>query len=205
MARRSRGERNSARRAKRRRERQVPSGMVGGIWNPFPIRRVPPRQMARTKEMVRAYWLRNTMAGHRNTAVGLGARWGTIPTETANPKAWRLYAANRRALERLLAKYPEVRRDDARHMRELMSNYERTGIAASEGSALKTYIDVPPVSPNTLRALKAARRTTGIRPHRARHTLATHHIGPCDEACRSGLRTHYHRVERGVGLPYGPV
>jgi len=35
--------------------------------------------------------------------------------------------------------------------------------------------------------------------HRGAHASPTHHVGPCDEACRHGSRIHAHRARRGRG------
>jgi len=55
-----------------------------------------------------------------------------------------------------------------------------------------------------LRDLIAARsnlaRDVGhLRYHRGAHASPTHHVGPCDEACRHGSRIHAHRARRGRG------
>jgi len=46
---------------------------------------------------------------------------------------------------------------------------------------------------------RIARDVEHLRYHRGAHASPTHHVGPCDEACRHGSRTHAHRARRGRG------
>jgi len=107
---------------------------------------------------------------------------------------------SRKADEALAAAQKRVRDLDADPKRK---EYQRELVERTE--RVKASFDRTGERLDREAAMREGRRNANAnavpnRGHAERHASPSHHVGPCDEACRAGRRPHEHRIER-MNLP----